>query len=131
MATLTGEMKAMLEKQLAVVATASNDGTPNVGPKGSVHVVDDETLAFSESTGEKTLRNLQQNPKVAVMVVDREKGDGYQFKGKAELLAEGDFLEQVARRQEARGRRRPKHAVRIDIEEIYSVKSGMTGQRIG
>lgn len=43
MAKLSSEMKAMLEKQLAVIATVSNDGTPNVGPKGSMYVFDDET----------------------------------------------------------------------------------------
>jgi predicted pyridoxine 5'-phosphate oxidase superfamily flavin-nucleotide-binding protein len=102
MAKLTGEMRAMFEQELAIIATASNDGTPNVGPKGSVHVIDEETLGYAEGTGEKTLRNLQQNPKAAVLVVNREKGDGYQIKGKAELLSTGDFFEQVARKQEQR-----------------------------
>ncbi len=130
MAKLTGEMKDIFERQLAVVATASSDGTPNVGPKGSVHVVDDETLAYSESTSGKTLSNLQQNPKVAVMVVDREKADGYQVKGTAELLTSGDLFEKLARRQEERKRPRPKLVVRIRVEEIYSVKSGVTTERI-
>lgn len=121
MAKLTSEMKAMFEKQLAVIATAGKDGTPNVGPKGSMHVVDDETLAYSEGTGAKTLGNLQENPKVAVMVVDREEGAGYQVKGTAELLTSGDFFERVARRQEERKRPRPKQVVKIRIEEIYSV----------
>lgn len=130
MARLTGEMKVMFEKQLAVIATASKDGTPNVGPKGSMHVLDDETLAYAEGTGEKTLRNLKENPKVAVMVVDGEKADGYQVKGTAELLTTGDFFEQVAKIQEERKRPRPKCAVKIKIEEIYSVRSGMTAQKI-
>ena len=130
MAKLTSEMRAMFERQLSVIATASKDGTPNIGPKGSMHVFDDETLAYSEGTGEKTLRNLQQNPKVAVMVVDREKTDGYQIKGTAELLTSGDFFEQVAKRQEERKRPRPKSVVKIRIEEIYSVKPGMTGKKI-
>jgi len=130
MAKLTSEMKAMFEKQLAVVATASNDGTPNVGPKGSVYVVDDETLAYSEGTGEKTLKNLQVNPRVAVMVLDREKADGYQVKGTAELLNSGDLFEHAARRQEERKRPRPKYVVKIRIEEIYSVKPGMTAKKI-
>ena len=130
MAKLSGEMKAMFGKQLAVVATASKDGTPNVGPKGSIHVVDDETLACSESTGEKTLRNLKENPKVAVMVVDRENRDGYQIKGTAELLTSGNFFEQMAKRQEERKKPLPKCAVKIKIEEIYSVRSGMTAQKI-
>ncbi len=130
MAKLTSEMKEMFEKQLAVIATASNDGTPNVGPKGSMYVVDDETLAYSEGMGEKTFRNLKENPKVAVMVVDREKADGYQVKGMAELLTSGDLFEQVAKKQEERKRPRPKQVVKIRIEEIYSVKPGMTAKKI-
>lgn len=130
MARLTSEMRAMLEQELAMIATASKDATPNVGPKGSVHVIDEETLAYAEGTGEKTLRNLQENPKAAVLVVDREKGDGYQIKGKAELLSTGDFFEEVARKQEQRKRPRPKYAVKIKIEEIYSVKPGMTARKI-
>ncbi len=130
MAKPTGEMKAMLGKQLAVIATASKEGTPNVGPKGSIHVVDDETLGYSESTGEKTLRNLKENPKVAIMVVDRENRDGYQIKGTAELLTSGIFFEQVAKRQEERKKPLPKYTVKINIEEIYSVRSGITAQKI-
>ncbi len=81
MAKLTKEMKTMFEQQLSVIATASKDGIPNIGPKGSMYIFDDETLVYSEGTGEKTLKNLQQNPIAAVMVVDREKTDGYQVKG--------------------------------------------------
>jgi len=130
MAKLVSEMKAMFEKQLAVIATASRDGTPNVGPKGSMYVFDDETLAYAEGTAEKTFRNLKENPKVAVMVVDREKADGYQVKGAAELLTSGHFFEQVAKMQEERKRPRPKHVVKIKIEEVYSVKPGMTAKKI-
>lgn len=119
MAKLTGDMKAMFEKQLAVIATASKAGTPNVGPKGSMHVVDDETLVYSESTGEKTLRNLQENPKVAVLVVDREKGKSCQVKGTVELINSGALFEKVAKRQEERKRSLPKYVARIQIEEIY------------
>ncbi len=34
MAKLNNEMKVIFQKQLAVIATASSDGTPNAGPKG-------------------------------------------------------------------------------------------------
>ena len=30
---LTDEMKEMIKKELAYIATADNDGNPNVGPK--------------------------------------------------------------------------------------------------
>ncbi|NWG03531.1 MAG: pyridoxamine 5'-phosphate oxidase family protein [Syntrophaceae bacterium] len=130
MAKLTNEMKALFEQQLAVIATASKDGTPNVGPKGSMYVFNDETLAYSEGTSEKTLRNLQENPKVAVMVADREKADGYQVKGTAEICSSGDFFEQVAKRQEQRKRPRPQYVIKIRIGEVYSVKPGMTAKKI-
>lgn len=130
MPKLTNEMKAMFEKQLPVIATANRDGIPNVGPKGSMHIIDDETLAFSESQLQKTFKNLVENPKVAVMIVEREKADGYQFKGTARILTEGDFFEKVVKRQESRGRPRPKRVVKIKIEEIYSLKPGMTEKRI-
>ena len=62
-------------------------------------------------------RNLQENPKVAVIVVDRDKSDGYQVKGTVELLTSGDFFEQVARRQEERRRPRPKHVVKLGLKK--------------
>jgi len=126
MSKLTTEMRELFEKQLAVIATASNDQIPNIGPKGSMYLVDDETIAYSEVTCEKTLRNIQENPKVAVLVVDREKAYVCQVKGTAELLTSGAFFERVARRQEEEKKRprRPKYVVKIRVEEIY-VKPGM------
>jgi hypothetical protein len=35
MAKPTGEMKTVFEQQLSVIGTASKDGTPNIGSKGS------------------------------------------------------------------------------------------------
>jgi predicted pyridoxine 5'-phosphate oxidase superfamily flavin-nucleotide-binding protein len=130
MSKINNDLKNMFGKHLAVIATASKGGIPNVGPKGSMHVLDDETLVYSEATGEKTLKNLQQNPKTAVVIVDRDKGDGYQIKGTAEILTSGDIFEISADRSEKSGRPRPKHVVRIKVEEVYSVKSGMTAKKL-
>ncbi len=130
MAKMTGEMKAMLEKQLSIVATSSKEGIPNVGPKGSLYVLDDETLVYSEGTAQKSLKNLRENDNVAVLVVEREKHDGYQFKGKAKLLTQGPIFDKVSERQKKRGRRPPSHVVEIKVEEIYSVKPGMTAEKI-
>ena len=69
-------------------------------------------------------------PEEADGVVDREKADGYQVKGTVELLSSGDFFEQVAKRQEQRKRPRPKNVVKIRIEEIYSIRPGMTAKKI-
>ena len=121
MAKITDDMKAILENQLSVVATASKDGIPNLGPKGSLHVVDEETLVYSEATVRKTLQNLSENPRVAVLVVDRAQRKGYQLKGRVEILSSGDLFDQVARRQEKRGFSGPKKVIKIKVEETYSV----------
>ena len=86
MTKINNEVKTIFERQLAVIANVSKDGIPNAGPKGSMFVFDDESLVYAEGTGEKTLKNIQQNQSVAVLVVDKEKGDGYQVKGVAEIL---------------------------------------------
>jgi hypothetical protein len=51
---LTPDMKRIIEEQrLGFVATAAPDGTPNVSPKGTFVVVDDETIAFKLQPNER------------------------------------------------------------------------------
>ncbi len=121
MAKLNSEIKDLFRQQLAVLATAGSDGIPNVVPKGSLHIANDETLIYSESRCQKTLKNIQENPRVSVLVVDREKSNGYQIKGTAELLTNGDLFTDVSERQIARNKPRPKYVVKIKVDEIYSV----------
>ena len=45
MATLTEDMKRVVgEQQLGYIATECSDGTPNLSPKGTTRVWDDEHL---------------------------------------------------------------------------------------
>jgi predicted pyridoxine 5'-phosphate oxidase superfamily flavin-nucleotide-binding protein len=128
---VTEEMKELLATGLAVVGTADRKGRPNIAPKGSLRLEDDETLVFAEGSGKKTLHNLRENPQVTVATVNREKMSGYQFKGKAELVEAGPLYDAVAKAVEARGRPKPLVAVKIKIEEIYSLKPGpKAGERV-
>jgi predicted pyridoxine 5'-phosphate oxidase superfamily flavin-nucleotide-binding protein len=54
----------------AVIATASSDGTPNVTHLSKVHYVDDERVALSNQFFSKTVRNLAENPRASVLLVD-------------------------------------------------------------
>ena len=46
---LTDEMKEMVERlRLCYVATVTPDGKPNLPPKGSLKVWDDETVVFAD-----------------------------------------------------------------------------------
>ena len=93
MAKLTDEIKAMLANQQAFIATASLDGVPNIGAKGSTHVIDDEHVVFYELTGGRTWENLQNNPQVAIAVADKGTLQGYRLAGKAEFITDGELYE--------------------------------------
>jgi len=130
MGKLTPEVKEILSKQLTFVATADKGGITNVGPKGSTIVVDDDTLAYSESAANKTLRNLEQNPHISVLVFDIERREGYQFKGTTSLVKEGSLFDDISERQTKRNRPLPKVVVKINIAEIYQFKTGVPSSRV-
>jgi uncharacterized protein len=130
MAIINDTIKALFGSQVAIVSTASKNGIPNAVPKGSVMVADDETLIYAEGTGEKTLKNLRENPWASVLIFDRATGDGYQIKGTVELISSGELFQKMTRRQEERKKPAPRLVVKIRSEEIYSIKQGMAGKRI-
>ena len=88
---LTPDMKRIIEEQrLGFVATAAADGTPNVSPKGTFVVLDDETIGFGEIRSPGTVRNLRANPRVEVNFVDPFVRKGYRFAGTAMVAERGD-----------------------------------------
>jgi len=54
----------------AEIATASANGTPNVTHLSRVHMVDDEHVALSNQFFSKTTKNLAENPRACVVLVD-------------------------------------------------------------
>ena len=125
MARLTEEMKALVASQQAFIATASPDGMPNIAPKGSTRVLDDEHIVFYELTGGRTWENLQKNPRVAIAVTDRNTIQGYRFVGKAEFITEGELYEGAKKLAEMlKIPTPPQAAVKVKVEEIYNLGAG-------
>lgn len=93
MAILNEAIKEMFSKQLPLIATINEDGSPNLGPKRSMRVYDDETLIYNENTGGRTQVNIEKNPNVTVVIIDREKFRWYRFVGKASVHTEGKYYE--------------------------------------
>ena len=88
---LTDDMlRVVLEQRLGYVATVCSDGTPNLSPKGTVTVWDDEHLFFADIRSPQTIANLRANPSVEVNVVDVLGRKGYRFKGTATIHADDD-----------------------------------------
>ena len=97
---LTDEMIATAEKQrLGFVATVSGDGQPNVSPKGTFVVIDEQTLAFGEIRSPATLKNLRGNASIEVNFVDPLSRKGFRAKGSATIWQRGstEFEENIAR----------------------------------
>jgi uncharacterized protein len=96
MGILTDDMQRVVrEQRLAYVATVNPDGTPNLSPKGTTTVWDDDHLIFADIRSPGTVANLRRNPAVEVNVVDWFTRKGYRFSGTATVHTEGPLFEQA------------------------------------
>ncbi len=96
MGILTDDMKRVVsEQRLGFVATVCPDGTPNLSPKGTTAVLDDDHLVFADLRSPQTIRNLESNTSVEVNVVDQVVRKGYRFKGLGTVLRDGEDFERI------------------------------------
>jgi uncharacterized protein len=96
---LDEDMKRVVQEQrLGYVASVCPDGTPNLSPKGTTAVWDDDHLVFLDIFSPGTVANIEAGrPVVEVNVVDPIRRKGYRFKGPAEVLRDGTRFEDVMR----------------------------------
>ncbi|MDR0356365.1 MAG: pyridoxamine 5'-phosphate oxidase family protein [Deltaproteobacteria bacterium] len=131
---LTPEIKEYLKGKVAWIGTADKAGIPNLSPKGTLTAVDDNTLVFADLFSLKTRKALEENPNIAVAVVDPAAPSGYQFKGRCELLTSGPLYDKVAADVKAMLPQAgaPKYVVKINVADIYSLTPGPdAGKKIG
>ena len=84
MGTLTEDMRRLVrEQRLGFHATVDEDGTPNLSPKGTTGVWDDDHLFFVDVRSPRTVANVRRGSWVEVNVVDPFVRKGYRFKGPA------------------------------------------------
>ena len=87
MGILTDDMKRVVRQQrIGFVATVCPDGTPNLSPKGTAAVWDDDHLLFADLASPVTMDNLRQNPSVEINLVDLFSRKGYRFKGVSHIV---------------------------------------------
>src|ERR671922_492991 len=104
MGALSEEMKrVVLEQKLGFVATVCSDGTPNLSPKGTTTVWDDDHLVFADIRSPRTVANLKRNPAIEINVVDPIVRKGYRFKGEASVHGNGEMYERGLRILAERG----------------------------
>ena len=130
MIKLIDEMRQLIDPALAngcpcVLATASPDGEPDIGFKGSMMVFDDESLAYWERTRRQHLKNVTANPKVIVLFRDTKTKINWRFHGIATVHDSGPVRDQVmARTVPAELEKDPERkgsAVVIRIEKVTNL----------
>ena len=128
MAAMNARIKEIFDKQqIAPLATATKDGAPNVVPINAKKILDDETILISDQFFGKTLKNMQDNPQVAITIWDNL--EGYQIKGSVSIETSGARFEETAQWIEGIGKAlnlplKSKGAIIMKITEIYNVSPG-------
>lgn len=123
---LTDDMKRVIDEQrLGFFATVCADGSPNLSPKGTIAVWDDNHLAFGNIRSPRTLENLRANPNIDINVVDPFTRQGYRFKGVASILESGAAYDAAIDFYRARGSKVSafKEIVLIEIREAQFIDS--------
>ncbi len=113
------------EQRLGYVATVSPDGSPNVSPKGSLTVLDDNNLVFADVESPHTVRNLEKNARTEINVVDPFLRKGYRFRGRATILHTGISFWKVLEMYRAEGAdvRRVRAVVVVEVEAVLPLIS--------
>jgi predicted pyridoxine 5'-phosphate oxidase superfamily flavin-nucleotide-binding protein len=138
---LTEDMKRLVsEQRLGFVATVCPDGTPNLSPKGTTAVWDDDHIVFADIRSPGTVSNLRRNPSAEINVVDPMVRKGYRFKGVASVVTEGALFERIldfyrTERNLDEGRTRIRSFVMVKINEAMPLISpaydqGLTEEQI-
>ena len=125
MSVLDARMKLVVERQrLGFIATVCPDGTPNLSPKGTTVVWNDDHLVFADIHSPGTVANLRSNPAVEINVVDPIVRKGYRFKGVARVLGDGALFDEILAFLRKRGVSSPiKHIVVVKVERALALVS--------
>jgi len=118
MAKLSEEAKKIIaEFGPALIATASKTGKPNVSPKGSFRVLDDEHVIFANIASPRTMANLKQNPQLTAIIFDRSTRRGCRVWGRAEILNSSDLFDSISAEFEPM-KVKVKQIVKVTVEEV-------------
>lgn len=91
MAKLDSDMKDVVRRtNLCFAATINADGSPNLSPKSTLTVHDDEHLLFANIASPRTIANLRRDPRIEINCIDIFSRRGYRFKGECSVRSLGD-----------------------------------------
>ncbi len=131
MIELTGEMETAVNNALAdrlpcLIATASADGRPSVGYRGSMLAFTSSALAYWERTRRMGFENVETNPHVVVLYRNPETRQAWKFFGQATIHRDGktrdDVMARVVQPELDRDPDREGYAVVIELDRVESMQ---------
>ena len=116
--------KFVSQQKLGFVATVSPNGTPNLSPKGTISVLDENTLVFANIRSPQTIENLEKNPSIEINIVDPFSRRGYRFKGIAKIISDGEEYNKILLSYKQNGIQTTiKSIVMVNVKQILEVTS--------
>jgi uncharacterized protein len=120
-AMISDAIRQFVEKaDYAFVASVDEKGSPHLATGTGPNCPDSGHLAFEAWFCQKTLRNAALNPRLAVAIIDRS-GNGYQFTGTVEKLADTAFLDGIVPGKEASGMPQVRSRLAFRVDEVMEL----------
>ena len=122
----------LLKASMWDLATCS-DGEPNVVPVVFKDVTEDGKLVVGDVFLEATLKNIQANDgKIAISAYDAQNLEGYQIKGRAEYVTEGEIVDTFKAMVEKmfNGAATAKGALIITPEKVIVTTPGANNKKV-
>ena len=122
----------LLKASMWDLATCS-DGEPNVVPVAFKDVTEDGNLVVGDVFLETTLKNIKANDgKIAISAYDAQNLEGYQIKGSAEYVTEGEIVDTFKAMVEKmfNGAATAKGALIITPEKVIVTTPGANNKKV-
>ena len=144
MIKMTPLMRDLLANALAdgtpcLIGTASKDGRPQISPKGSVAVYDDQTLCYWERSHRSSQARIGENPNVVVYYRNAARKENpyragcIRFHGRARLITSGPERDKAwdltNHEEQSKDPEKSGAAVLIDLDLIEQIDSKVIMQR--
>jgi len=115
----------MNEDKAFAFATTNKEGVPNINMIGVKKIEDDETILLADNYFNKTLANIKENARAAILTKRAEEKLWYQLKGTCQYLNEGQKYEDFKKWVKSKKESYPaKGMVIFKVEKIFNTAPG-------
>jgi uncharacterized protein len=104
----------------AFVATCDSRGIPHLAAGSDVAIVKPNRLIFEAWFCQTTMKNLEENPRVAVAIADPVTGTGYQFAGRVEKEEDTAILDGFSPDLEPAGLPQVQWRLEVRVENVMA-----------